>query len=88
MLLIPAALQAEEVQFIDVRESAEYEIARLPGFALLSLSQASVWGGDISTLLNPDKETVVLCHHGVRSMQAASVSDAVYAARLPVVYMR
>lgn len=27
------------------------------------------WGPSIKQRLDPEKETVVLCHHGVRSMQ-------------------
>ena len=29
------------------------------------------WGPNASDMLDPDKETMVLCHHGVRSMRAA-----------------
>lgn len=36
--------KAEGVQFVDVREPNEYEIASLPRFQLYPLSQASRWG--------------------------------------------
>jgi rhodanese-related sulfurtransferase len=67
-------LQCEEVQFIDVREQHEFNIARLPNFKLLPLSESSEWAPTIQEQLDPAAETVVLCHHGVRSMNAAMVS--------------
>lgn len=66
-------LQCEEVQFVDVREPGEYELARLPHFKLMPLSEASSWAPTVDDDLDPAAETVVLCHHGVRSMQAAAV---------------
>ena len=63
-----------EVQLVDVREPHEAEIARLPHFQLLPLSQNSAWAPTISTTLDPDKETLVMCHHGMRSMNMATVS--------------
>lgn len=58
---------------MDVREQGEHDISRLPRFKLLPLSQAGSWAVSIDQLLDPAVETVVLCHHGVRSMQAAMV---------------
>lgn len=66
-------LQCEEVQFVDVREQWEYDTAKLPHFKLFPLSQASNWAPNIDQDLDPDTETVVLCHHGMRSMQMAGV---------------
>ncbi|GFR44087.1 hypothetical protein Agub_g5249, partial [Astrephomene gubernaculifera] len=66
-----AAAAAEEVQLIDVREEWEWQTARLPGFRLMPLSRSSEWTADIRQQLQPQRETVVLCHHGVRSMQMA-----------------
>lgn len=63
----------EDVQLVDVREQWEWDTARVAGFKLLPLSQFSSWAGGITTQLDPAKETVVLCHHGVRSMQMAQV---------------
>lgn len=60
---------AQELQLIDVRESMELEIASLPGFQTFSLSEFPVWSENIATSLDPHKETLVLCHHGVRSSQ-------------------
>lgn len=61
----------EDVQLVDVREQWEWDTAHVEGFKLLPLSQFSSWAGGITTVLDPAKETVVLCHHGVRSMQMA-----------------
>ncbi|AFY72812.1 Rhodanese-related sulfurtransferase [Synechococcus sp. PCC 7502] len=57
------------VQLIDVREPEELAIAHLDGFINLPLSQFANWGNQIHSLLDRDTETLVLCHHGVRSMQ-------------------
>jgi rhodanese-related sulfurtransferase len=64
------------VQFIDVREQHEFNIARLPNFKLLPLSESSEWAPTIQEQLDPAAETIVLCHHGVRSMNAAMVSSS------------
>ncbi|MGB3640287.1 MAG: rhodanese-like domain-containing protein [Rivularia sp. (in: cyanobacteria)] len=56
-------------QLVDVREPQEVKTASIEGFMNLPLSQFSEWGNDIQTRLEPDKETLVLCHHGVRSAQ-------------------
>lgn len=61
--------QGNNLQLIDVREPEELAIARLPGFINLPLSQFGQWSGDIHTRLDPHTETVVLCHHGIRSAQ-------------------
>lgn len=58
--------KGEDIQLIDVREPAEYEICHLPGSILIPL-------GDIpksQTLIAADKPVVVICHHGFRSAQA------------------
>lgn len=56
-----------EIQLIDVREEKEAEIAFLSGFKLLPLSQYEQWKSQIKTIFNPDLETIVMCHHGIRS---------------------
>lgn len=48
---------------IDVRESWEYEIAHLSGAVLIPLSEIPAKIG----VLDPRQETVVMCHHGIRS---------------------
>lgn len=64
--------QFEDVQFIDVREDWEFQTARLPHFKLWPLSKSEEWVGAVKTDLDPSKETVVLCHHGMRSMSMAN----------------
>lgn len=56
-----------ELQLIDVREPHEVAIAALPGFDVLSLSTFADWSPTISERYHPEKETLVLCHHGIRS---------------------
>jgi rhodanese-related sulfurtransferase len=66
----PTALKArldrgERVFILDVRESSEILLAPFPGATHIPM-------GDIPsrlTELDPDLETVVVCHHGVRSAQ-------------------
>ncbi|MEC4803774.1 MAG: rhodanese-like domain-containing protein [Jaaginema sp. PMC 1079.18] len=63
------ATAASLPQLIDVREPQEVEIAYLEGFEVLPLSQFSQWSDTIRSRFDPDTETFVLCHHGVRSQQ-------------------
>jgi rhodanese-related sulfurtransferase len=56
-------------QFVDVREPHELELAALPGFINLPLSEHAEWSPEIYTRLDKDLETLVLCHHGMRSAQ-------------------
>jgi len=68
----PTALKArldrgERVLILDVREPFEISLAPFPGATHIPM-------GDIPsrlTELDPDLETVVVCHHGVRSAQVA-----------------
>lgn len=60
---------AEALQLVDVREAQEIEIASLPGFLHFPLSEAQSWSGNIHSHLDPELETLVLCHHGMRSAQ-------------------
>lgn len=57
------------VQLLDVREPEEIAIAALPGFVNLPLSQFERWSGEIGDRFDPEADTLVLCHHGVRSAQ-------------------
>ncbi|MBN3905076.1 MAG: rhodanese-related sulfurtransferase [Nostoc sp. NMS1] len=57
------------IQLVDVREPEELAIANIDGFVNLPLSQFAQWGHEIPTLFNPQAETLVLCHHGIRSAQ-------------------
>jgi rhodanese-related sulfurtransferase len=53
---------------IDVREPEEYELARVEGTRLLPLSLFNEW----ATSLDPVRETVFMCHHGMRSAQVCA----------------
>ncbi|MEM9136362.1 MAG: rhodanese-like domain-containing protein [Cyanobacteria bacterium P01_F01_bin.42] len=57
------------LQFIDVREPQELEIASISGFQSFPLSQYASWEQTIGEQLDPHAETYVLCHHGIRSAQ-------------------
>ncbi|MGF1569569.1 MAG: rhodanese-like domain-containing protein [Nodosilinea sp.] len=63
------AASADGLQLIDVREPSEIEIARVEGFVNLPLSQFADWSDTIHSRFEADQETVVMCHHGVRSAQ-------------------
>lgn len=52
---------------LDVREPWEFELARIEGSTLIPLGQLPLRLAE----LDPARETVLICHHGVRSMQAA-----------------
>lgn len=52
---------------LDVREPWEHAICRIEGSELLPMRQVpSSLGG-----LEPERPTVVICHHGIRSQQVA-----------------
>lgn len=63
------AKPASHIQLVDVREPQEIAIANLEQFTNLPLSQFSQWSESIQTHLDPHIETLVMCHHGVRSAQ-------------------
>jgi adenylyltransferase/sulfurtransferase len=71
--LLPLELKArwdrgDRPYLLDVREPDEFDFVHLPGAVLMPL-------GDIATRsaeLDPGREIVVYCHHGVRSMRAVS----------------
>jgi rhodanese-related sulfurtransferase len=56
---------AESFTLLDVREPWEFETARISGAKLMPM-------GDVPTRahqeLDPEEHVVVVCHHGVRSM--------------------
>ncbi|KAK2431424.1 co-factor for nitrate, reductase and xanthine dehydrogenase [Trifolium repens] len=62
---------SEKAQLIDIREPQEVEKASLPGFKVLSLLQFGTWGPEINSKFDLQKDTYVLCHHGIRSLQVA-----------------
>ena len=52
---------------VDVRWQQEFDICRLPGSRLLPLDQLA----NSLDELDPEEEIVCVCHHGVRSLDAA-----------------
>ena len=68
--ITPAELRArldkgDDLQLVDVREAEELKIATL-GALHIPLTDLVMR----HTELDPDKETVLICHHGIRSAQA------------------
>ncbi|SFD82756.1 Rhodanese-related sulfurtransferase [Thiohalospira halophila DSM 15071] len=64
-----AWLEAGEApRILDVREPWEYEVAHLPNSTLIPLGELPSRAAEE---LDPAEPLVVLCHHGVRSLQAA-----------------
>ena len=59
----------QDLQLIDVRERDEVEIASINGFAVLPLSEYDQWAASFREKFDPHAETLVLCHHGMRSYQ-------------------
>ncbi len=57
----------EDLQLVDVREPQEVAIASLEGFEVLPLSEYAEWSDQIHSRFDSDKETIVMCHHGIRS---------------------
>ena len=52
---------------LDVRERWEFELARIEGSTFIPMSEL----GERYTELDPGSETVVICHHGIRSSYVA-----------------
>ena len=52
---------------LDVREPWEFQICRLPGSLLMPMQTLPARHAE----LDADADTVVICHHGARSLQAA-----------------
>lgn len=57
---------------LDVREGWEYERCHLEGATLLPMSAIQTRLGE----LDPSREMVVICHHGVRSFHVARFLEA------------
>lgn len=60
--------QPGPVTLLDVREPWEFERCRIDGSRLIPLAQLPARLGE----LDPALPTVVICHHGVRSLRAAA----------------
>ena len=61
--------RAEPIVLIDVREPWEHELCHIEGSKLIPLSTLR----NAIEELDPTAPTVLICHHGMRSMQAAFV---------------
>ena len=57
------------LQLIDVREPQEIALSRLDGFVNLPLSEYEQWSEQVPIRFDIHAETLVLCHHGIRSAQ-------------------
>lgn len=71
--LTPLELQArlaagDDLVLLDVREPRELAICRIDGAVEIPMSELSVRHVE----LDPDRPTVCICHHGIRSAQVAA----------------
>ncbi len=62
------AAQAGPVALVDVREPWEFQLCRIEGSTHVPLGQLPQRLGE----LDPALPTVMICHHGVRSLRAAA----------------
>ena len=58
----------EDLVLLDVREHEELAICAIPGATHIPLGELSVRHHE----LDPEAETVCICHHGIRSANAAA----------------
>jgi rhodanese-related sulfurtransferase len=70
--------KAEKPLLLDVREPWEFQICQLPGSLLMPMRTIPA----LHTELDPKADTVVICHHGARRMQAAMFLERAGFARL------
>ena len=71
---LAAHLQAGHAPtLLDVREPWEWNLCRIPGAILIPMRDLPARMQE----LNKDAETVVICHHGVRSYQAARYLESI-----------
>jgi len=64
--------RGDDLDLIDVREPYEHRIASIPGARLIPLRGVE----EALPTLDPRRELVLLCHHGVRSLAAAELLRA------------
>lgn len=60
-------LQQASVTILDVREPWEYEKAHIEGSVHIPMGQIPQRHNELS----PEQEIVVMCHHGMRSLQVS-----------------
>lgn len=58
---------------LDVREPWEFQICAIDNSRLIPMGQIAA----AVTELNPDQETVVICHHGIRSRSVAAYLERI-----------
>jgi rhodanese-related sulfurtransferase len=63
---------AEPPLLLDVREPWEFDVCRIAGSRLVPMRQIP----EAAPAMDTDAETVVICHHGVRSFQVARFLEA------------
>ncbi len=67
-----AKLDAEpKIVLLDVREPQEYALARIEGSLLIPMNSVPAELQKLEALAD-DADILVLCHHGVRSLQVAA----------------
>lgn len=59
--------QAAPPLLLDVREPWEFDVCKIDNSRLIPMGQIS----HAYTSLDPEQETVVICHHGIRSRMVA-----------------
>lgn len=64
---------ASPPELIDVREAWEYDICRIEGSKNIPMSEIVTSHNE----MNKQSETVVLCHHGGRSLQVAGFMESI-----------
>lgn len=65
-----AATDADPL-LLDVREPWEFRVCAIDGSQLIPMGQLPT----ALKALDPDRQTVVICHHGIRSRQVAMYLD-------------
>ncbi len=58
----------DDLLLLDVREPWEFERCHIEGSTLIPMGQIR----SVVNELDPDQETIVICHHGIRSLSVAS----------------
>ncbi len=61
--------QGKAFTLLDVRESWEHQTARIDGAKLIPMGDVP---SRVHQELDPDERIVVVCHHGVRSLNVAN----------------
>ncbi len=68
----------ERPVLLDVRERWEFDLARIEGSKLVPMSELERRFSE----LDPEAETVVICHHGLRSVYVTQALDRAGFARV------